>query len=326
MEKLIIKFLLENHGKLPDNMSWYQLGKLFGVESPDVTRSVKDSMYERESIKKRTNDIWRQYKKENYHLGLNKKRLFYDIETTYNIISSFQVGRNLFINPSSIIDERKIICVSYKWEGDNKVHTIEWDFTDDGIIKGCDKNLVEQFLPILEEADELIGHNVDNYDTKFVLSRAIKHGFHTFPKFTSVDTLKVARKHFRFNSNKLDYIAEYLGLGNKLNHRGQALWDDIILKGCEDSMKEMVEYCEKDVTLTEEVFNKLKPYTEHKTHFGVVNGSSKCSCPECSSEEVVNIKTTFSKTGYIKRLMNCKECDFNFFVSNNEYIKFLKCQ
>ena len=45
------------------------------------------------------------------------------------------------------------------------------------------------------------------------------------PPIISVDTLKEARKVFKFSSNKLDYIAQYLGVGAKMDTGGIALWE-----------------------------------------------------------------------------------------------------
>src|SRR5690606_17814725 len=251
--------------------------------------------------RKAANDIWRKFKNKKQITTVTPKRLFYDIETSYNIVKSWRVGYNLNINPDDIIHERAIICVSYKWEGEDTVYTLKWK-------KGDDSELVRKFIKVMAEADELIGHNIDRYDTKFLMTRAIKNNILALPKYTSTDTLKLARKHFSFNSNKLDYIAEFLGFGNKLKHRGMPMWDDIILRNCSDSMNEMIDYCEKDVLLTEQVYNKLISYGEQKTHHGVLNGKEKCSCPNCGDKNFTLVKTYVSKVGTSKKLVKCDSC------------------
>src|SRR5690606_26848571 len=79
-------------------------------------------------------------------------------------------------------------------------------------------------------------HNCDKYDMKFIASRALKHGIPMLAKYKTTDTLKLARKHFNLNSNKLDYIAQFLGIGAKLKHRGMEMWDDIILRNDEKAL------------------------------------------------------------------------------------------
>ena len=254
------------------------------------------------------------------------KRLFYDIETSYNIGKFWRTGYNLNIGSQDIIHERAIICVSYKWKDEDKVHTLRWD-------KGNDKTLVKEFIKVMNEADELVGHNIERYDNKFMMTRAIKHDILALPKYTNNDTLHIAKRHFTFSDNKLNTIAQFLGLGMKLPHTGLKMWDDIVLydilnignkKERDASFDLMTDYCEQDVILTEQVFNKLKLYTEHKTHHGVILGMRKSSCPECGSTNIETVKNVVTKAGTIKWLMKCKDCGTQFFISNTEYLKLLK--
>lgn len=244
------------------------------------------------------------------------KRLFWDIETSYNIVKSWRVGYNLTLNPSDIIHERAIICLSYKWQGEDKVHTIKWK-------NGCDKNIIKEFVKVVSQADECVGHNLKRFDEKWLMTRCIKHGILALPKYKVYDTLLKARSKFNFNSNKLDYIAEFLGLGNKLKHRGLAMWDDIILRNCPLAMEEMIDYCEKDVVLTEEVYNKLVTYDLPTMHVGVMNGLSKGTSPYTGSSNIEFHKTEVSQLGTIKRMMKCKDTNRYFYLSNSEYLKLI---
>jgi DNA polymerase elongation subunit (family B) len=249
------------------------------------------------------------------------KRLFFDIETSYNIVKSWRIGYNININPSDIIHERAIICLSYKWEGEDTVHTLTWN-------KGNDKRIIEQFVELLKDASEVVGHNLDKFDLKWVVTRAAFHGILALPKYQSYDTLKKARSHFNFNSNKLDYVAKFLGLDGKRDYRGKysgtEMWDKIILENNQEALREMVLYCEQDVILTEEVYNKLRPYTEASVHHGVLQGNGPCSCPNCAATNVALEKTMVTRAGTIKRLMGCGECETKFFISNTRYLNLIK--
>lgn len=253
------------------------------------------------------------------------KRLFYDIETSYNIGKFWRSGYNQTIQPDDIIHERAIISISWKWEGDDNVHCMTWN-------KGCDKLLVQKFIELMNEADELVGHNIERYDTGFILTRALVHGILALPKYVQFDTLKKARSYFNFNSNKLDYIAKLVGLDSKYKHSGMKMWDDIVLydlfgMGSREqraaAMQEMTYYNMMDVLLTEEVFNRLRMYTEHEIHHGVVMGKPKFSCPNDGSENVELVKTYVTKAGTTKRIMRCNDCGQSYILSNTEYLKFL---
>jgi len=243
------------------------------------------------------------------------KRLFYDIETSYNIVKSWRIGFNINLNMEDIIQERAIITIAYKWEGEKDVTVLSWD-------KGCDKKIIEDFVKVMSEADELVGHNVDRYDTKFIMARALKHNISVLPKYQSTDTLKLAKKHFMLNSNKLDYIAQYLGIGHKTKHRGLEMWDDIILRNDSKALEEMIEYNVQDVFLTEQVYHKLMEYSLPKVNHASKQTGDKHTCPQCGSDHAELHKTYISSTGTKTRLMNCLNCSTNFTINNTNYTKF----
>jgi len=245
------------------------------------------------------------------------KRLFFDIETSPNIVYSWRIGYNLNIDHNSIIDERKIICISYKWENEDKVNTLTWDKDQN------DKQMLIDFMKIINSADEVIGHNSDRFDLKWLRTRCIFHRVPMFPSYRTLDTLKKARSGFNFNSNKLDYIARFLGVGAKLKHEGFSMWKKV-LNGDSEALKRMVEYCEKDVIVLEDVYRTLQSYITPNTHSGVINGNAKFSCPTCSSEDVQLLKNTVTPKGTISRVMECDCCNYVYTISNASYINFLK--
>ena len=213
-----------------------------------------------------------------------------------------------------IIHERAIITIAYKWEGSDQVEVLTWD-------KGCDKRIIQEFVKVMAEADELVVHNVDRYDTKFVMSRALKHDIPVLPKYQSTDTLKLAKKHFMLNSNKLDYIAQYLGIGHKTKHRGLEMWDDIILRNDDKALQEMVDYNIQDVILTEQVYKKLMEYSIPKVNHTTNSGGDKHSCPQCGSTSATLHKTYSTGSGSKTMLMSCNGCSTNFTINQTNYNK-----
>lgn len=185
-----------------------------------------------------------------------KRRLFFDIETSPNIVLSWRIGREINLSHDDILQERAIICVCYKWEGDSRVYSLQWN-------KGDDEDLLKRFTPIINSADEILTQNGDNFDIKWLRTRCIHHDIPISPKFNSIDTLKMARAGFKFNSNKLDYMGKFLGLGGKLETTYD-LWKDIVLKNSKEAMDKMVEYCKVDVIKLEQVYQKLQKYSPVK--------------------------------------------------------------
>ena len=129
-----------------------------------------------------------------------------------------------------------------------------------------------------------------------------------YPKYVTIDTLKIARSKFKFNSNKLDYIASFLGIGHKIKTDFN-LWTDIVLNKDAKAMEDMVKYCKMDVVLLEQVFNALSRHMEPKTHYGVIFGTDRGSCPECGSDDIIRNKRKVLASGLVKIQYQCKNCN-----------------
>jgi uncharacterized protein YprB with RNaseH-like and TPR domain len=245
------------------------------------------------------------------------KRLFFDIETSPNIGYFWRAGYKLNIDAGNIIEERKIICISWKFENEDKVSNLTWDENQ------CDKQMLIDFIKVANTADEIIGHNGDRFDIKWIRTRCIFHRIQMFPHYRSLDTLKKAKAHFNFNSNRLDYIAQFLGVGAKVKHEGFGMWVKC-MKGDKEALKSMVTYCDGDIVVLEDVFLTMQNYIKHNTHSGSINGEMKHTCPNCSSGETKLIKNNFTAAGTIKRLMECNSCGYTYEISNSAYKNFME--
>ena len=234
-------------------------------------------------------------------LRTKRRRLYFDCECSPNIGFFWSSGFKLNIGPQNIIKERGLICICYKWEDEKETHSLNWD------AKQCDKKMLQAFVKIVNEADELVGHNGDKFDLAWIRTRCLFHEIEMFPNYTTIDTLKVARSKFKFNSNKLNYIAQFLGIGSKIKTDFD-LWKNIVLHKDKTAMDKMVKYCKMDVILLEKVHKKLSNHIPAKTHYGVIFGGDRGSCPECGSDELKRCGTRVSATGVKKIKFQCSNC------------------
>jgi len=239
------------------------------------------------------------------------KRLFWDIETSPNIMFSWRAGYKINLTHDNIINERAIICICYKWEGDEEVHSVQWD-------KGDDRELVKKFSLVAEEADEMVAHNGNKFDLKWFNTRNLIHNLPPIPQYKTVDTLTIARKHFYLNSNRLDYLGKILLKEGKIS-TGFDLWKRICLHNEPSAMEEMVRYCKKDVELLERIWRKLAPYDMPKTHAGVFAGLDRWTCPHCASENVKVSKTRPTPKGIVQKQMQCNDCNRYYTIANKVY-------
>lgn len=244
------------------------------------------------------------------------KRLFFDIETSPLLVATWRIGYNINLNYANIIEDWKIICISYKFEG-GQIHTLTWDNNRD------DRDLLLEFTKIAANADEIIGHNVDRFDIKRLRTRCIIQGVPAFPKYRTFDTLKKCRSYFSFNSNSLNNVGETLNLGGKEEHEGLSLWLKC-KEGDPTALKKMVKYCERDVELLEQVYLKTQHYVKPNTHVGVREGNKKYSCPICASTVINLIKDDVTRKGTLSRVVQCTECNHVYNISNKVYMEKFK--
>lgn len=246
------------------------------------------------------------------------KRLFFDIETSYYqlLIKAWQLKNfQRYFNPDDIVREKEIICISYKWQYENEVYTLDW--------RNGEKQMLKQFVKILGDADEIVAHNGDKFDIRFLRTRCLANGVLMFPIYRSLDTLKKSRSFFLFASNKLDYLGKFTGIGGKMEHEGQELWDKVI-EGDTDCLERMIKYCERDVALLEDYYFVISPFITHNNNFSVLTGGELWECPECASKDVKMHRTYSTPMGIIRREMKCNNCKKQYKISNRTYMGMLE--
>ena len=245
------------------------------------------------------------------------KILIYDLETSPNIGYFWRAGFKQNIGFNQILKERAIICVSYKWLGEDTVYNITWDKNQD------DKFLLEQFVEVLNEADLIVAHNGDNFDLKWLKTRALFHRIPTLPRYKQFDTLKIAKSKLYLNSNRLDYISKFLGFEGKIQTTPD-LWDKVVMKNDREALKDMIEYCDEDVRQLEKVYNEFKYLDNPSFHAGVLNNEIKQTSPITGTFNIEHVKTVTTNTGTVKHIMRDIETGRAFEMSDTNYKKFLE--
>lgn len=248
--------------------------------------------------------------------GVGIRRLYFDIEVSPNVVLTWRIGNKVSIGHDSIVKERKVICICWKWEGESKVYSLTWDKDQD------DKAMLKKFLEVANEADEIVGHFVDGFDMPWFRARCLIQGLEPLPIYKTVDTKAWAAKYFYFNSNKLDYLGAVLGYGHKL-HTDYKLWLDVIA-GCKRALAYMVKYCKKDVTQLEKVHQRLRRCVAPKSHVGVMQGKPASTCPHCGGTYSEYFRKRVSASGVVQHQRRCLTCKSYFLINdkaNREYNK-----
>ena len=228
---------------------------------------------------------------------MNKPRiLLYDIETQPILAFVWELWETDVIK---VVEPWEIICFSYKWLGERDVHVVSIP-----MVK-TEKRLIGELWKLLNEADIVIAHNGDNFDNKKTFAKFVEFGFNPPKPFKTVDTLKVARKYFKFYSNRLDSLGEYLGLGRKVKTGGFDLWDKC-MKGDKKAWRLMEKYNKQDVILLEKVYYKLRPFIKQHPNLNMFKETNH-SCPNCGSKNMQRRGYSYSRTTKYQR-WQCQSC------------------
>ena len=228
-----------------------------------------------------------------------------DIETSFNLVAVFSLLHNDYIHSDNIQKERHLISFAWKLLGKPGVHAVS--LLDDTKRYKADPHddtyVVEALHSLLSSADVMIAHNGDAFDLPYAETRMLIQGLSPLPPIAKIDTLKVARGRFLFNSNSLDYLGGILKCGHK-KVTPKGLWLKV-LQGDAAAVRTMVNYNKGDILLLEKVFLKLQPYMSSHIHRQLFGGGGLC--PRCGSNDV-QMRGIHRATTNIYQRYQCQAC------------------
>jgi DNA polymerase elongation subunit (family B) len=207
-------------------------------------------------------------------------------------------GQNIGI--SQITNAGGLLCFAAKFHGERTVHfASEWG---DG-----EKSMTRQLHALFDEADAIAGWNSDKFDIRWIQSQFLKHGLAKPSPFAKVDLMRSVKRQVYLPSYKLDFVAQWLGVGSKVRTGGFDLWNDV-LAGCDKARGLMRRYNINDTKLTERVFDRLNA---KGWVLGLPNAAIEdrdcCTNPTCRSDNLIRRGYAITKTRKYARYQ-CRDC------------------
>ena len=230
------------------------------------------------------------------------KVLFFDIETAPLLSFIWHPITNYVPNVMQDTDTFMLTWAA-KWWGSEEL--IADSLSRDEVIHQQDDRIVRSLADLVAEADIVVAHNGDKFDMPRLNSRLLALRQEPMGPYQTIDTLKLAKRNFNLPYYKLDYLAEFLGLGKKIKTDFD-LWRDVY-QGDEEAMSEMLEYNIYDVVLLEEVFLEMIPYVTRLTRLFDATKDLEVKCAFCGH-------TKFEQRGYYRtqastfKKMKCMGC------------------
>ena len=212
---------------------------------------------------------------------MKQKILLFDIETAPNLAL---VWGHYEQNVLAYEREWYMMSFSAKWLDKKKMITKGLpDYKTYKKNPENDKELVKELWELFDEADIIIAHNGDKFDIKKANARFVNHKMLPPSPYKTIDTLKVARRYFSFNSNKLTDLGVHLGLGKKIDTGGFQLWRDC-MAGKMTAWKKMLDYNKQDVVLLEKIYLELRNWMTNHPNLGLFVENNVC--PNCANTQL----------------------------------------
>jgi len=236
------------------------------------------------------------------------KILILDVETaplkTY-MWSLWQNG----VQPSAMVDCSYILSWAAKWLGEDQVFADALCYNE-SYTAGTedDSRMLSGIWELMNEADCVVAHNGDRFDIKRLNTRFLLAGFPPPNPYKSIDTLKIVKRAFAFDSNKLDHLLKVCFNDSKLETGGFKTWVGC-MEGDMDSWEQMIEYNKGDVTKLEDLYLYIRPWDKFHPSAATWGGvSNDPCCTRCGSHDVSKTGATWSTGTGVFDVWECDDC------------------
>lgn len=240
---------------------------------------------------------------------VNNRILILDVERVDGITQQHYWDRgdlkNRYVHYETVIRHPRTTIVCAKWyDSDEVVRLAEWD-------KGGRKQFLRKVHRLMEQADIIIGHNVEKADVPWLKGDLhIEAGLPPLPPFKTVDTLKVLRTEFKSGApfKSLDAFTQIVGIPSKTDHYDRYAMERAVTDKSVEDRERLTEYCAGDVIATQWLLDWLRPHIRnHPALF--VDGESKLNvCNRCGSSETLPCSKRYVANVLTYQMLKCAHC------------------
>lgn len=208
---------------------------------------------------------------------------------------------NQNISLPQVTSPSRVGCFAAKWYGQKGIEF--YSEHHDGR-----KKMIKEAHRLLSEADIVVHYNGVSFDIPHLNREFWLNGMSPPIPFKNVDLYRTVRRQFNFLSNKLAFVSEQAGIGEKVANEGMPLWIKCDA-GDPSAWKKMRQYNIGDVRLTEQLYEKLLLTGWIVNHPNVATIANRPkACPHCKSEKGM-ISRGPDNRGVTRRLrFQCKNC------------------
>lgn len=226
------------------------------------------------------------------------KILQIDIETSPNVAHVWGLFKQT-VGINQLMESSRTMCFAAKWYGEPDIEFMsEFHHGHEYMIRRAHE--------LLEQADAVIHYNGTRFDIPTLNKEFLLYGMAPPDPYHQIDLLQVAKNRFRFPSNKLDYVAQRLGIGAKVSHEGHELWIKC-MNNDPEAWENMKTYNVQDVQLLEELYERFRPWIKGHPNAGLYKQSDVPVCTNCGSEKLHKKGLAYTNVGIYQRY-RCVPC------------------
>ena len=229
------------------------------------------------------------------------KILLMDIETSLYHFVGWGTYKQ-YIQHHQVTKHQYIISWAAKWLFDKNVQS-DIISTEEAFERD-DERVLKSIWKLMDEAEIIIGHNVERFDLRKLNWRFISIGLNPPSPYKIIDTLKVFKREFFAPSYKQDFLTKYFKLTNKLETDFQ-LWVDCE-EGNPQALNKMMDYNKHDVLGLEQLYLKVRPYIKNHPNLGVLVDEDVC--PNCASPDLIQTSNVYFTTANKFMVLRCGNC------------------
>ena len=210
--------------------------------------------------------------------------------------------KNRRLSHETVTEWPRTICTAWNWYGEDEIHfAAEWS-------KSGREGMLTQMWEAVDQADIIVGHNIQGFDVKKLNSEWRDVGMVPPSTYKIVDTLRETRKHFGDESKTLDALNKRLGIPAKTDKYDVELAKKA-LAGDRVAQLQIQAYNEGDIVASLELYDRIRGWMPNHPHLGLYSGEEFC-CNQCGSNSLTRNGTTLAnQITYI--LYRCDTCGGN---------------
>ena len=277
--------------------------------------------------KTQVNDVLKAYREGTLQTTKPEKKelvyCYFDLETSLMQGYFFDIWEQN-IPMSRVTKQSHLLSASWAFN-DEPAQGVR--LTPEDVKTGNDLHVVISLIEALNSCDVAVSFNGRRFDFKRLNTRALFWGLPPVVIPKNIDLMLDAKRLFKFPSNSMQNISDYLSLEGKISTSSSRLWERCMefenYDVCQNALEEMLTYNLQDINATRDLHKRFMGWSKNTPNIATITKQvqgrdlkedTELLCIHCGSNDVSKIMVDgVAKKGYTAvssfDLYRCGESD-----------------